>query len=126
MPEIETFKTVYVTLDLSNNGIGHYDINVEFDVDEIVLKYFTMYNDAGAGGPDGPDMTMLATSLIVHYLISFPKAQVMFETLKTSFRPNNRRIQGQYEFIAYDSDGGIAVFTNLKVSFALMFIKYKV
>lgn len=121
MPEIEHYKTKYISLDLSD-GKAIYDINVPFEVDEIVLKYFTLKNAT----PDGPDMVALASSLIVDYLITFPETAVMFETLKTSFKPNNSRIQGQYEFIAYDLfTGAVAEFTDLKVSFALMFIKYK-
>lgn len=121
MPEIETFKTVYITLDLSD-GKAIYPINIPFDVDEIVLKYFSLKNAT----PDGPDMVALGTNLIGDYLITFPEVAVMFETLKTSFKPNIRRIQGEYEFTAYDLfSNAPAVFTDLKVSFALMFIKYK-
>ena len=121
MPEIETFKTVYVTLNLTT-GTASFPINVEFEVDEMVLKYFTFYNET----PNGADMGLLYTNLINNYLISFPKASVMFETLKTSFKVPSKRVQGVYNFTVYDSvTNAIATYTNLRISFALMFIKYK-
>lgn len=123
MPEIETFKTIYVNLDLSTDGKSYHDINVPFDVDEIVLKYFSLYNRDS----DGPDMTALYTTLLgSECIVSFPKVNVMFETLKTSFKPTNNRIQGQYEFQALDPLSANQVFcAKLVVSFGLMFIKYK-
>ena len=124
MPEIETFKTVYVTLDLAT-GTASFPLNIEFEVDEMVLKYFTLFNDNGVTGSDGPEMTLLYTDLLNSYLISFPLTTVMFETLKTSFKIPNKRVQGSYNFTAYSSTGAMASYTNITISFALMFIKYK-
>ena len=66
MPEIETFKTIYVNLDLSTGEDHTANIFVEFEVDEVVLKYVSFYNQT----PDGPYLGIITSDLISGPILS--------------------------------------------------------
>lgn len=123
MPEIEIFKTVQISGTIDNADHKFYsNINVEFDVDEIVVKYASAYNIT----PDGPNIGLFKSSLINNVIVSFPKTTTFSETMNTPFICPSKRIQGQYEFYITDINGGLITnYTLIDISLILVFIKYK-
>ena len=72
MKEIETFNTVHLYGDFSGSiSSVRFNINIPFEVDEIILKYVNFINNAG-DPPNGPEMSIVQTNLINDAIFTFP------------------------------------------------------
>ena len=101
--EIENYKTQHIT-GYINIASPYFDmqLNCEFPVDEIVLKYVTYHNL----NTDGNDFFLLKTDLVQSdVFFVFPQSNLFFESMNTPFKPNNSNIQGTYRFRITDTDG---------------------
>ena len=129
MKEIETFKTVHLFGNFSDDPSETiFNINIPFEVDEIILKYVTFYNNAGGTpqGPDGPELCIVKSNLINDIVFSFPLTRAFFEGFNTPFKTTTRRIQGDYEFKIVDGiTGSDAEFTNFKMTLVFVFVKHR-
>ena len=121
MPEIETFKTIYVNINLSVGADHGANIYVEFEVDEVVLKYVAFYNDI----PDGPALGILSSELIGGPIFTFPLTTAFFEQMNTPFRVASKQVNGRYNFTLTGINGVAYYATDLTMSLCLLFVKYK-
>lgn len=124
--EIENMKTVTVKADEYTNSI---DLFVEFEVDEVILRYVTFVNPGpgGGAGPNGANMTLVNTSLInEHTLFAFPIASTFFESTNTPFKISNKIVRGTYSFSLVDADTNEeSTVSSITIVMVLLFVKYK-
>ena len=134
-PEIESYKIITVYGYCGNNVNSFtFPIEIEFVPNEVVLKYFNLYDydSEHAGG-----LYFINTDLIYNKpLVSYPGCTAMNELFNTPFilnTPVNRiytfTINSLYvanvaNINILSTPSNIATFST-EVSFVLMFIKYK-
>ena len=120
----------YKTITLSNLGFNteqkwSANINVEFPVDEVVIKWVAL-NDANVGDP--PRLTNLRSTLINnHVIFSYPAVNDSFyEVVNTPFKLHGVNINGIYVFTFEDgtSINPHIIGFDTHFSMVLLFIQY--
>jgi hypothetical protein len=129
MPEILTYKTYTISNVFGNNETTFTkDIFVDFEPDEIVLKYLAYSDDNTAleGGMYSLKCDMFNTEGNV--LINFPADSNFAETLDIPFKNNSKNLNGTRTFsISKLNNGAIeeVATMDLSISFTLLFVKFK-
>ena len=120
--EILNFKTLHVIGNI-RTGSFSVDINIPFDVDEIVLKHVSLYT---AAYTNLNSLNIISTDLINDILCVIPATSVFFETMNTPFNRINHSIQGLYYFKMTDIVGALyALDEEVEISIVLLFVQYK-
>lgn len=120
--EILNFKTLHVIGNLTTGSFS-VDINIPFDVDEIVLKHVSMQCDEPA---DLLPLNIISTNLINDILCVIPQTSVFFETMNTPFNRINHSVQGLYTFTIIGINNAPPVFLyDVNICLVLLFVQYK-
>lgn len=120
--EILNFKTLHVIGNL-NPGSFSVDINIPFDVDEIVLKHVSMQCDEAI---DLLPLNIISTNLINDILCVIPQTSVFFETMNTPFNRINHAVQGLYTFTIIGINNQPPTFIyDVNICLVLLFVQYK-
>lgn len=119
--EILNFKTLHVIGNI-RTGSFSVDINIPFDVDEIILKHVSMYTAATNVHP----LNVISTDLINDILCVIPATGIFFETMNTPFNKINHSVQGLYYFKMTNIVGASHIFNEaVEISIVLLFVQYK-
>lgn len=133
MKEVELFETVFISgvLGANQNKISK-KFDLEFPVDEIILKYVSIYDNGAysAGGAlQSPPTTYIKSSMlgVSDILCSYPATFAFHESFNIPFKPTSKYIKGIYDFTFFKPDNSLIGDgnTDLTVNICMLFIKYK-
>ena len=128
MNDIETYKTVTISYQFEENeNRFNQNIFIEFQVDEIVLKYVSM----DISGGFGVNQMFKITSELVPgdgILAVVPNVDIFHESFNIPFRNHTKNINGTYSFYIKDINNANVPLGRtglVQLSFTLLFIKWK-